>query len=172
VMLQDLLSNRFHLLVHRETKIMPSYTLSIRKDGPKCRAHTTTTASESSSPDPRDSSSLPTLGHPGTLTWVGTNLRLTANDSDMKSVVGLLTQVMQAPVVDETGLVGRYDFILNFAAPAFMTGGQSYHPGTDEEALPDIFAALQDQLGLNLTIKKVPRDLLVVDRANKVPTEN
>jgi uncharacterized protein (TIGR03435 family) len=172
VMLQNLLSDRFHLLVHRETRILPSYTLAVSKAGPKVRAHPSTPASEISSPDPRNSRSLPTRDQPGIFTWVDTHLRLTANDLDLKSLARLLTQVMQAPVVDETGLVGGYDFILNFAAPAFMTGGQSYHSGTNEEALPEIFAALQEQLGLNLTKKNVPRDLIVVDGANKVPTEN
>ena len=73
--------------------------------------------------------------------------------------------------MDETGLDGRYDFVVNFAAPEFMTGGQS-DSRKNEEELPQIFTALQEELGLNLTMKKVPRELLVVDRANKVPTEN
>jgi uncharacterized protein (TIGR03435 family) len=164
LMLQNLLSDRFHLSVHRETKILPSYALSLGRAGPKFRAHPSTPPSEGSSPDPRNSGSLPTVGQRGSLIWVGTNLRLTANDSDMKSVARLLMRVMQAPVVDETGLDGRYDFVLNFAAPEFITGGHS-NSRKDEEALPQIFTALQEELGLNLTMKKVPRDLLVVDRA-------
>jgi len=172
LMLQNLLSDRFHLSVHHETKMLPSYTLSVSKAGPKLQAHLSTPASENSSPDPRNSSSLPSRGRPGTFTWLGTNLRLTANDLDMKSFARLLSQVVQAPVVDETGLAGGYDFVLNFAAPAFMTGGQSYNSAKDEEVLSDIFAALQEKLGLNLAMKNVPRDLIVVDRANKVPTEN
>jgi uncharacterized protein (TIGR03435 family) len=172
VMLQNLLSDRFHLLVHRETKILPSYTLSVSRAGPRLRAHPSTSASESSSHDARNSGSLPTRGQPGTLTWIDTHLRLTADDLDLKSLAGLLSRVVQAPVVDETGLVGGYDFILNFAAPEFMTGGQSYRSGTNEEAFPEIFAVLREELGLNLTKKNVPRDLIVVDQANKVPTEN
>jgi uncharacterized protein (TIGR03435 family) len=52
-----------------------------------------------------------------------------------------------------------------------MTGGQS-SSRKNEEALPQISTALQEELGLNLTMKKVPRDLLVVDRADKAPTES
>jgi uncharacterized protein (TIGR03435 family) len=92
---------------------------------------------------------------------------VTANDLDLKSLVRLLARVTQEPVVDQTGLAGGYDFILNFAAPEFMPQARS-----DAAGLPDIFATLQEQLGLNLTRKNAPRDLIVVDRANKVPTEN
>jgi len=171
LMLQNLLGDRFQLVAHHETQILPAYALSLGKAGPKFRAHPTTPPSDASSPDPRNSGSLPTGGQRGSLLWVGTNLRLTANDSDMKSVARLLMQVVQAPVVDETGLDGRYDFVLNFAAPEFMTGGQS-NSKKNEEELPQILTALQEELGLKLTMKKVPRELLVVDRANKVPTEN
>ncbi|MGA3185670.1 MAG: TIGR03435 family protein [Bryobacteraceae bacterium] len=159
-MLQNLLCERFHLLVHHEMKMLPSYTLSIGKVGSKLRAHS---ASESSS-------SLPASGRPGTFTWVDTHhLRVTANDLDIKSFARMLTSVMQEPVADETGLAGGYDFVLDFAPPEILTGGGS---GNDIEALPDIFAVLAGQLGLNLAKKNVPRELIVVDQSNKVPTEN
>jgi uncharacterized protein (TIGR03435 family) len=166
-MLQNLLCERFHLLEHHETQMLPSYTLSIGKAGSRLRAHSSLAASESLTPSASNSSSAPAVGRPGTFTWVDTrHLRLTANDLDIKSLARMLAQVMQEPVVDETGLAGVYDFILDFAPPEFMTGGR-----TDTEALPDIFAVLR-QLGLNLTKTNVPRDLIVVDQANKVPTEN
>jgi len=86
-MLQNLLCERFHLSVHRETKMLPSYTLSIGKPGSKLRAHSSLPASESSPP---------TNGRPGTFTWVDAHhLRLTANDLDFKSFVQMLTSVMQ-----------------------------------------------------------------------------
>jgi uncharacterized protein (TIGR03435 family) len=161
VMLQNLLCERFHVLVHRETKMLPSYTLSVGKAGPKLRANSSVPAAESS---------LPASGQPGTFTWVNEHhLRVTANDLDIKSFVRMLTSVMQEPVVDETGLAGGYDFILDFTPPEILTRGQS---GNDAETLPDIFATLQKQLGLSLIKKSVPRELLIVDRADKVPTEN
>jgi len=141
VMLQNLLCERFHLVVHHETKMLPSYTLSVGKAGSKLRAHSSLPASERSAPGPGNSSSVPASGRPGTFTWVGTHhLRLTANDLDIKSLVRMLAQVLQEPVVDETGLAGGYDFILDFAPPEFMTGGRS---GNAAETLPDIFAVLR-----------------------------
>ena len=86
LMLQNLLSDRFHLLVHHETKILPSYVLSVGKAGPKFRSHPSTSPSDGSSADPRNSGSLPAGGQQSSLVWVGANLRLTANDADMKSI--------------------------------------------------------------------------------------
>jgi uncharacterized protein (TIGR03435 family) len=110
VMLQNLLCERFHLLVHHEIKMLPSYTLSIGKAGSTLRAHSSLAASESSTAVPSNSNSAPADGRPGTFTWVDTHhLRLTANNLDIKSLARMLAQVMQEPVVDETGLAGGYD---------------------------------------------------------------
>jgi uncharacterized protein (TIGR03435 family) len=65
VMLQNLLCERFHLLVHHETKMLPAYTLSIGKAGSRLRAHSRLAASESSTPGPSNSSSAPAGGRPG-----------------------------------------------------------------------------------------------------------
>jgi uncharacterized protein (TIGR03435 family) len=82
---------------------------------------------------------------------------------------------MGKPVRDQTGLTGLYEFNLTFDDPnnkppgAARVGGQAESPS---EPLPDIFTALQDQLGLKLEPKKTPIDLIVVDHAEKTPTEN
>lgn len=73
----------------------------------------------------------------------------------MNDLESTLTSVIQEPVVDETGLTEGHDFDLNFEPPAVLTGRQS--PGN----LPDIFVALQKELGLNLSMKKVPRALII-----------
>jgi uncharacterized protein (TIGR03435 family) len=77
-------------------------------------------------------------------------------------------------VVDKTGLDGKYDFTLEYAGRRNSPGGAFPDPLPDAEAdtAPFLFDALRQQLGLILTEGKAPLDVLVVDHADKVPTEN
>ena len=68
------------------------------------------------------------------------------------------------PVTDETGLAGDYDFTLEFTPEAALMSGKS--------AGLSLFTALESQLGLKLDAKKGPVDVLIVDHAQKTPTEN
>jgi ribonuclease VapC len=73
------------------------------------------------------------------------------------------------PVVDQTGLTGEYDFKLDIA----MAGRGAAPPGGDTaDAGPNVFAAVEDQLGLKLELKKLPSDVLVIDHIDKGPTAN
>jgi uncharacterized protein (TIGR03435 family) len=89
----------------------------------------------------------------------------------------------KARVIDKTGLTGKYDFTLEFACegcrgmganlPVFS--GRTDSPAADpsESGLPGIFTALEKQLGLKLEkTHDIPLDVIVVDRMDKVPTEN
>lgn len=69
------------------------------------------------------------------------------------------------PVLDQTELVGEYDFTL-FFDPRLLRNSVAA-PGSD----PDIFAAVQEQLGLKLDARKTPVEILVIDSADKVPTQ-
>jgi uncharacterized protein (TIGR03435 family) len=80
-------------------------------------------------------------------------------------------------VVDKTGLTGKYDFHLQFAQAIPSLVEPNPPPGADyldsiSEPAPDIAAAVQQQLGLTLTKGKVTVDVLVIDHAEKVPTDN
>ena len=76
-------------------------------------------------------------------------------------LASMLSRPAGQPVVDRTGLTGIYDFTL------------SYAPANDpNSSLPDFFTALREQLGLKLQPQKVPVDFLVIDHADRVPTEN
>ncbi len=87
--------------------------------------------------------------------------RLDATHMDTAHFAGVLAHRVGQPVVDKTGLTGIYDFRL------------SYAPTNDpSSSLPDLFTALQEQLGLKLESQKVPVEMLVVDHADKIPTEN
>jgi uncharacterized protein (TIGR03435 family) len=79
----------------------------------------------------------------------------------MKVLVQLLGYSSGRPVADRTGLKGNYDFDLRYA-PLEDTNS----------ALPSIFTALQEQLGLKLEKQMVPVEMFVIDHLDKVPTEN
>jgi uncharacterized protein (TIGR03435 family) len=85
-----------------------------------------------------------------------------------------MQSTLRHPVLDKTGLTGKYDFNLDFTQDD-RTSADGPSPAVDntaEPGPPDLFTALQQQLGLKLEEKKGPVDVLVVDRAEKTPSEN
>jgi uncharacterized protein (TIGR03435 family) len=79
------------------------------------------------------------------------------------------------PLLDKTGLTGKYDFNLEYAlSPAEVENlsNQTGRPVAAEPGLPDLATALQEQLGLKLEPKKGLIEILVIDHAEKAPTEN
>lgn len=87
--------------------------------------------------------------------------RLSAMHMDTTHFAGVLAHRVSQPVEDKTGLTGIYDYSLSYA-PA----------NTSDSGLPDLFTALQEQLGLKLESQKVPVEILVIDHVDKIPTEN
>jgi uncharacterized protein (TIGR03435 family) len=84
------------------------------------------------------------------------------------------TAVLDRPVVDQTGLTGRYDFTLRWTPDEtqFVGMGVRVPPPTgDASAAPGLFTAIQEQLGLKFEATKAPVDVLVVDRAER-PSDN
>jgi uncharacterized protein (TIGR03435 family) len=146
LMLQTLLAERFKLTSHRETKELAVYALTVAKGGPKLK--------------PSDSEGEPVTVNNKKLGSGGTSLR-----TSMAQFADLLDGGLGPdPIVDLTGLKGRYDFSLDIS---------SYMPGMQNGDLPVFLNdALQRQLGLNLKPRKVPIAILVVDHAEKVPLEN
>ena len=115
-------------------------------------------------------------------------MRLVANHRPITALLEMLSNQLGRPVVDATELKANYDFTLDFA-PDGMNGPMGMMPppppqhdggpggGAPMASAPDaggptIFTALQEQLGLKLEQRKGPVDLLVIDRMEKVPTEN
>jgi uncharacterized protein (TIGR03435 family) len=85
-------------------------------------------------------------------------------------MIDMLTPVLGAPVLDMTGLKGKYDITVNLAD--YMADMQSAGGGVPTDPLSIVKAALEQQLGLKLESRKMPLDVLVVDSAEKIPTEN
>jgi uncharacterized protein (TIGR03435 family) len=82
--------------------------------------------------------------------------------------------VLDRPVVNQTGIPGRYDFVLRWTPDEFQfasLGARPPAPTGDPNAPPDIFTAFQEQLGLKLESSKAQAEVFVIDRAEK-PSEN
>jgi uncharacterized protein (TIGR03435 family) len=154
-MVQKLLADRFKLAFHRDKKELSVYAITVGKSGPKL------TKSESTS-------SLPGLFFRG----LG---NLPAINATMADFAGVMQgAVLDRPVVDQTGITGRWDFTLLWTPDEFQFGGLGVRPPppTDKAAAPpDLFAAFQEQLGLKLESTKAPAEVFVIDKVAK-PTEN
>jgi uncharacterized protein (TIGR03435 family) len=154
-MLRKLLIDRFKLTFHREKKEFAIYALTIAGNGSKLTA---------SKPD-----SSPEGVPPLVFAVSSMGARLAARDASM----GDFTWVMQRsaldrPVVDRTGLSGRYDFDLEWSPDETQFDGNVPPRNPDE---PDLFTAMQQQLGLRLEATKGPIDALVIDQVQR-PSEN
>ena len=112
-------------------------------------------------------------------------MRMVANHQPIGGLTEMLGNQLGFPVVDATGLTAKYDFNLDFAPdglngpmavmhapPEGGSAGGAPMATAPDVGGPTIFAAVQEQLGLKLEQKKGPVDLLVIDRLEKVPTEN
>ncbi len=115
----------------------------------------------------------------------GGKFHLTGNGMTLAGISDLLARQVGRPVFDNTGITGNYDVDLEFkpeegmggmkgmpAMPHGDGGGEARGPAPDAVEAPSIFTAVQDQLGLKLEGKKGPVETVVVDHAEKVPTEN
>jgi uncharacterized protein (TIGR03435 family) len=196
VMLQNLLAERFGMTIHHETKNLSIYELVIAKGGSKVKEVIETLSPSSAPADTagRGATDVDANGlrqrAPGQigLSMIrlgGPSTRFSARQQPISA----LTQVLQNPlgrtVVDGTGLRGKYDFNLDWTRDARTsanvrnTGGAAVPApvlGTADSQIdvgpPDLFTALQQQLGLKLEEKKGPVDVVVVDHAEKMPTKN
>lgn len=143
-MLQALLIDRFGLVFHRETKMRAGFALVAAKNGPKIR------------PLP-DVAVHRNDNRPGKMQLQRTTIGDFASN---------LSGVLRQPVIDETRMEGRYDVVLTYAPER----GPDVAPADGEGT--SIFTAIEEQLGLKLEPRKLPADIFVVDRCQKMPTEN
>ncbi len=155
-MVQKLLADRFQLAFHHDKKELPAYALTAAKSGPKL------TASQ---------------GDPNGLPGVGFRAlgRLIARNATLADFAGVMQgTALDRPVVDQSGIAGRFDFTLNWTPDEFQfasLGPNVPRPSDSADAPPDLYTAIQQQLGLKLESTKLPVDVLVIDRAEK-PSEN
>jgi len=182
IMLQNLLSERFHLKAHREVQQGTVYELVTGKNGPRFKASPPETAPQAPVEDTKSGQpmtlkhgadglielpeSMHGKGHIAIRSFKGTEIRV--RREGLGYLIVRLAAELRRPVVDKTALAGQYDYALAYM-PESMAATTSLPL---EDRPPDLFTALQSQLGLKLEAKKVPGEVLVVDQADKVPTEN
>ena len=150
LMLQSLLADRFQFRFHRETKEMSVYVLTIAKGGHKMKVRTEGDG-----------------GPPPSLRTQGPNAP-GRNVPFAVLVETLQKLVVDRPIVDKTGLKGSFDFDLAWR-PATIDGQTGVQPINEDR--PDIFTALQEQLGLRLESQNGPTEVIAVDKAEK-PSDN
>ena len=93
-----------------------------------------------------------------------------ARNTTMGDFIRLLHGVLDRPVVDETGLTGQYDFDLNWMPDQSQFGGH-FPVSEDADAPPELFTAIQQQIGLKLSPAKSPVDVIVIDHVER-PSAN
>jgi uncharacterized protein (TIGR03435 family) len=198
LMMRKLLEERFHLEAHRERRNFPGYELVVADGGPKM----TESRPDSNAVD-SDSPQMPKRNADGALalppgpqmfTSLGRGMVIVqAQEKPINDLVKVLgRQIAQSlgedpndfaspkpRVIDKTGLTGKYDFALRFSCEGCQFGaanGMLSGPPNRTDApdgVPNIFVALQKQLGLKLVkVKEIPLDVIVVDHVDKTPTAN
>ncbi len=170
--LQTLLSDRFRLTIHRETKELPVYKLTVAKGGAKlqpanCIQRITGDAGIAPGRKPEDYCS-------GGMGGSMASGRIESSGAPMSFFAYFLSNMLSRTVVDQTGLAGEYSLHLTFTPEAPAAPFPDAHPTSGVAAAdlgPDIFSAIQEQIGLKLEGAKAPVEVLVIDHVER-PSEN
>jgi uncharacterized protein (TIGR03435 family) len=159
IMMQKLLADRFQLKFHHEKKVLSVYTITVAHGGPKMKKST-------AGPDDGEGFMFRGLGD-----LIVRNMTMASFATWMQS------GVMDRPVVDQTGLPDRYDFLLKWTPDesqfAQFRGSNVKMPTAtnDPNAPPGLYTAIQEQLGLKMEATKAPDDVIVIDHVEK-PSAN
>lgn len=150
-MYRKLLSDRFQFSSHRAQRELPVYVISVGKNGPKL----TPSARTSAVPDQ-------------TMRGLGNLTETNATIAEFASM--LQVSVLDRPVLDQTGISGRFNFTLKWMPDEFQTSGAARltEPG---DTRPSLSTAIQEQLGLKLEATRASADVLIIDRVER-PSEN
>jgi bla regulator protein blaR1 len=169
-MMQAALADSTKLIVHTETKVLPTYVLVVAEGGSKLQP---TPAEELSSFEGTNSQFGPRMVN---------GVRLKANDSgrvmDLQAhgmsaddLAEHLARQLGQPVINKTGLTGRYNFQLHFTKYATQPVSSDASADSASTDSPSLLTAVQEQLGLKLEPQKSPTEVLVIDHIDKPTTE-
>jgi uncharacterized protein (TIGR03435 family) len=154
-MLRTLLTDRFKLKFHREQKEFSIYALTIAKNGPKLKQ-----------------GAEPSGGQRPLIFYLSPRaVMLPGRNASMAELASAFQRgALDRPVVDKTELVGRFDFDLEWTPDEGQFNGAGLR-GTAESTQPELFTAIQQQLGLRLEATKGLIEVLVIDHVER-PSEN
>jgi uncharacterized protein (TIGR03435 family) len=145
-MLQKILAERFQLKFHKDKRELSVYAIQVAKGGPRLTA----------AANPDAEADQEGEGH-------GTEMTQIYTSASMADFVMGMQFFLDRPIVNQTGLAGRYDFKLRYTYDAA--------DNTDPNAPPGLFTAVQEQLGLKFEPVKAPVDVYVIDQVAK-PSAN
>ncbi|HWC96288.1 MAG TPA: TIGR03435 family protein [Candidatus Sulfopaludibacter sp.] len=184
LMIQNLLTDRFHLKLRHEKKEMPTYQLTLGDGGAKMKPSAANAPAETEDPWAPPEFTLGKDGYPvfpagrGGLAGAGGHYHWVASNLSVEDMVKTLSFHLGRPVIDATRLTGKYDIDLKWWIDVSWLLERAGHPDEAKD-LPDLgrpgptlMRAVQDQLGLKLVSGKGLGDLVVIDHLDKVPTEN
>ncbi len=179
LMLQTLLAERFELKTHRETRSGPAYLLIVNKGGPKMKLSPELPPGSGveepiklGSKGPDGFPVVP-LSHSGMFVNVETSqIRLKFMRRSMPQFVDWLWSQIKKPVIDRTALPGQYDFYLDHRRDDALRVTQDGAAPANDSSGPDLFAAVQSQLGLKLASGEGEFTMLVVDHVDRTPIGN
>jgi uncharacterized protein (TIGR03435 family) len=149
LMLQSLLADRFKLAVHREQRELPGYSLAVSKSGSKLKPA-----------KDEEVIGVSTIGYARTFTKMPIN-----------GLVNFLAGIARQPVVDNTGLKGPYDFILDLTPSEDPLRGVISPAADPANGFGRVAAAVEDQLGLKLEPHKISVENFIIDHVDH-PSEN
>jgi uncharacterized protein (TIGR03435 family) len=179
LMLRSLLAERFKLAVHMEARELPIYELVLARADAKLGPllHKSDVDCIAIRAAQQGAPRTPfTAGSPRpNCDYFGGFGRIAGGGTDIDELVGLLSRMVDRPVVNKTGLSGNYDFDLTFTPDVPVDrmpspGSPLLPPGFDPNG-PSIYTALQEQLGLQLKSARGPVDVLVIDHVER-PSKN
>lgn len=190
VMLRTLLSERFKLAFHHQQTEKQGYALRVAKSGLKMKQSApnpppaTTEGTPPPAPGPlKDADGFVYIPPRNRMAvgWANGLTRWVGNNVPVDYLAGLFNSLTGRPILDSTGLKGKYDFMLTFnpdnSAESGLASAAS-RPSDDNATVPvsdgglTVFAAAEKQLGLKLEAKKIMIDEFVIDHAEKTPVEN
>jgi uncharacterized protein (TIGR03435 family) len=162
-MRQSLLAERFGLRAHYEKKDMTVYELTVGKGGTRLKESQEPVAGK-----PEAAWRPPAYGPPAR-----TMARVDRKGESIADLANFLSNQLGQPVMDATGLGGRYDYALSFLMePGGRAAGPVVPDGPEPEFGISLIDAVREQLGLRLEKKKGQAGVLVVDHAERVPIGN
>jgi uncharacterized protein (TIGR03435 family) len=151
VMLKALLTDRFRMATHTESKEMGAYILQIAKGGLKVKESTSGEGDFDIQPNQQ-------------------KMQVTILRAGIPQLIDALGNIFRAPIIDQTGLKAKYD--ATFDVMKYMADMRPTDGGTPPDPQAIVMRGLQEELGLKLEPKKMAVDYIVVDKAEKTPVEN